>query len=82
MKLKQTWIWGLGTSHKRTVFKMKHKDAKFPIPQGIYSADIPILVPSIDLQPTVVNAALLRVTYQITVIGTVRGTILPFFCFI
>jgi len=73
VKLKQTWAYGTGYFEKYTITKIKHKDRKFPLAEGFYDTEIPMVVPNCDLRPTIQNAALIRCGYHITVIASIRA---------
>lgn len=73
IKLKQLWSYGTGYFEKYTITKVKHKDRKFPFASGTYETDVAMVVPNCDLRPTIQNASLIRVSYHITVIGTIRA---------
>eukprot|EP01114_Cavostelium_apophysatum_P009796 TRINITY_DN2305_c0_g1_i1.p1 TRINITY_DN2305_c0_g1~~TRINITY_DN2305_c0_g1_i1.p1 ORF type:complete len:1192 (-),score=409.72 TRINITY_DN2305_c0_g1_i1:47-3622(-) len=65
-KLKQTWTYGSGFWEKFTVFKVKHKDQQFPLQQGKYGINIPMIIPNLVSRPTVQNASLIRCVYHVT----------------
>ncbi len=48
-------------------------DKQFPVKQGTWVGVIPIIVPDLELKPTVQNAALCRVCYYISVRAQVKG---------
>lgn len=73
VKLKQIWSYGTGYFEKYTITKIKHKDRKFPLAEGEYKTEIPMVVPNCDLRPTIQNASLIRVSYHITIIASIRA---------
>ena len=73
LKLKQTWSFGGGYFEKFTIFKVKHKDERFPLGQEEYENTLTTVIPEGDLRPSIQNACLIRCSYHITLIASVRA---------
>jgi hypothetical protein len=66
IKLRRQIFYGT-TNEKQTVVKLKHVDRQFPLGQGTWNGFLPIVVPSIDLKPTVQSATLCKVNYYLSI---------------
>jgi len=73
IKLKQQWIWGSSNSEKATVYKLNFKEKSFPLDQNNWEGDVPLVMPNVDLQPTIENASLVQIAYHITIRAIVKG---------
>jgi len=55
------------SNDKQTVLKIKHIDKQFPLGHGIWNGYIPLVMPNLDLKPTVQNSSLCKVNYYISI---------------
>lgn len=66
VKLKQVWSFP-EEKEKITVWKLNFQNSSFPLTQGRWTGQIPIVIPNLELKPTVSNGSFISLRYFISV---------------